>query len=244
MNEIILILIIILLGPVIGSIIGVIRKPSQLFMMNMLAFAAGIMLAISFLELIPESIRLSSLVLCCIGIIVGSLFMYMLDKLIPHLHPGLCKQEQGCNLERTAVYLLFGIFLHNFPEGMAMATGIITGFSTTLMITIAIAVHNIPEAICTSAPYYYCSGKRLKSFLVSTSTAIPLILGFLVARYLFQNIPVYIVGTMIAATAGVMIYITVDELIPVSCSKHNGWSHASIFSFIIGVLFVILLSSL
>jgi ZIP family zinc transporter len=244
-DSIYLILIIAASGPIIGSLIGVIKKPSDFFVYNMLAFAAGVMLTISFLNLIPESISLSSIWLCSIGIIIGSILMYTLDRLIPHVHPSSYIPERGRNLQRTATYLLLGIFMHNFPEGMAIATGTVTNFNIALSISIAIAIHNIPEGICTSAPYYYLTKKKLKSFLISSSTAIPLIIGFLIATILFKNIPVEIVGIVIAATAGLMIYISADELIPMAHSQGRKlWSHATIFSLIVGVLFVIILGTI
>lgn len=164
--------------------------------------------------------------------------MFGLDRLIPHIHPQLCAQEQGCNLERTSVYLITGIFLHNFPEGMAIAIGSVTDVKVSLAIALAIAIHNIPEGICTSAPYYHTTGNRLKSFLVSSSTAIPIVGGYFLARYIFTSIPSQVVGLIIGATAGLMIYITADELIPTSCA---GTNHKTIFSLMTGVIFVILL---
>ncbi|MBN2142883.1 ZIP family metal transporter [Candidatus Woesearchaeota archaeon] len=233
------ILIISLAGPIIGSAIGVLTPSSKIFMYNMLSFAAGVMLTISFLELIPHSIEVSSIALAVIGIIIGTLVMYMIDRLLPHIHPELCSQEQGCHLKKTAVYLIIGIFIHNFPEGMAIAAGMVEGTKLSLMIAIAIAIHDIPEGICTSAPYYQCTKKRLKSFLISASTAVPTILGFLIARYFFQYLTPGLLGVIIAATAGIMIYISADELIPASCSMNT--NHSTIFSFVIGILFVILL---
>ena len=79
-SNIIIIVIISVLGPIIGSFIGVIKHPSHKFMYNMLAFAGGVMLAISFLNLIPESIELSSILICILGIIIGSIVMYVVDK--------------------------------------------------------------------------------------------------------------------------------------------------------------------
>ena len=245
MDSVYLILIIAVSGPIIGSLIGVIKKPSDFFVYNMLAFAAGVMLTISFLNLIPESIELSSIWLCSIGIIAGSILMYTLDRLIPHVHPSFCIPERSRNLQRTAVYLLLGIFMHNFPEGMAIATGTVTNFNVTLSIAIAIAIHNIPEGICTSAPYYYLTKNKLKSFLISSSTSIPLIIGFIIAFILFKNISNEIIGIIIAATAGLMIYISADELIPMAHSQGRKiLSHMPIFSLIIGVLFVIILGTI
>jgi zinc transporter, ZIP family len=243
MNSTLLIIVAIsVLAPVLGSLIGIIRKPSEIFMYNMLAFAGGVMLSISFLQLIPESIKLSSILIATCGVLVGSLFMFGVDKIIPHIHPELCTQEQGQNLKRTSTYLILGIFLHNLPEGMAMAIGVVSDMKISIVIALAIAIHNIPEGITTSAPYYYCTKKRLKSFLISSSTAIPLLIGFLLAYWLYNFIPIQLVGFLIGATAGLMIYITSDEIIPASCSKLS--SHTTIFSLILGILLVILLGLL
>ena len=238
MSAVFWIVLISVMGPVIGSAIGILRRPSERYVCNMICFAAGVMLAISFLELIPESIAFSSVPIAVLGIALGSLVMYGLDRLIPHIHPRVCTQEQGRNLHRTAVFLILGIFLHNFPEGMAIAIGTVTDIRVSFAIAIAIGIHNIPEGVCTSAPYYRSTGRKLKAFLVSSSTALPILAGFLLARYLFRNMPGTVVGLIAAATAGLMIYITTDELIPSSCIGQN---HASIFSLILGVILVVFL---
>ncbi|MBW6451539.1 MAG: ZIP family metal transporter [DPANN group archaeon] len=242
MDPLYIILIISVIGPILGSLIGVLKKPSELFTFNMLSFAAGVMLAISFLELIPKSIEHSTVWLSAIGLLIGTIFMYGVDKLIPHIHPETFELEQGTKIKKTSKYLLIGMFMHNLPEGMAIATGFINGFSSTLAIAIAIAIHNIPEGICTSSAYYYSSKNRLKSFLLSSSTAIPIMIGFIIAQFIFKNIPLTIISMIIAATAGVMIYIAADELIPTSCNTNNKkWNHSTIFSLIFGVLFVMIL---
>lgn len=238
MDPVTLIVVIAFAGPIVGSMIGVMRRPSFAYVCCMLCFAAGVMLAISFMELIPESIHLSSIPGCVFGLLSGSLVMYGLDRLLPHLHPSLCSQEQGCNLQRSSVYLIIGIFLHNFPEGMAIASGAVANVRASIVIALAIAIHNIPEGICTSASYFHSSENRTRAFLLSCSTAVPILVGFFVARYVFDNISAQVVGFLIAATAGLMIYITVDELIPNSCAGEN---HQTIFSFIMGVVLVILL---
>ena len=242
MEPIVIIIIISVIGPIIGSLIGVLHKPSEIFMFNMLSFAAGVMIAVSFLELIPTSIEYSSILVCTIGLAIGALFMYLLDRLIPHIHPELCTNEPGCNLKKTSLYLIIGIFLHNFPEGLAIAVDSVAHSKVGFIIAVAIAVQNIPEGICTSAPYYHCNRNRLKSFLVSSSTAIPILVGFTLGYFLYRIIPLSFVGFIIGATAGLMIYISADELIPTSCSKMT--NHSTIFSLITGVLFVVLLGYL
>lgn len=241
MDPIAWIVIISVAGPVIGSSIGVSRKPSYPYICNMLCFAGGVMLSISFLELIPESIKFSSVGLCAIGLIVGSLVMYAMDRTIPHIHPRLCSQEQGCNLERTSIYLLLGMFLHNFPEGMAIAAGEVTDIKVSFVIALAIAIHGIPEGICTSAPYFHSTGQRFKAFILSSSTAIPILIGYLVARFIFQGVSLAFIGFIVAATAGLMIYITADEIIPQACIGSN---HQTIFALMAGIVFVVLLGVL
>jgi len=238
MSPTALIVIIAFIGPIVGSAIGILRRPNFTYVCCMLCFAAGVMLAISFLELIPESIRLSSPLVAVLGMVLGSLVMYGLDRILPHLHPSLCSQEQGCNLQRSSVYLMIGIFLHNLPEGMAIASGTVAGMKASIIIAVAIAVHNIPEGICTSASYFHASGNRLGAFVLSSATALPILLGFFIATRLFEAISPAVVGLLISATAGLMIYITVDELIPNSCAGEN---HQTIFSFMTGAVLVVLL---
>lgn len=243
MDILLFILIVTVVGPLIGAFIGVIHKPSMLFMKNLLSFAAGIMLAISFLELIPQSIGLSSVWLCCIGVLIGALFMYFIDKLIPHLHHTSYRHNH--KIKHMAILIFIGMFIHNFPEGMAIAMGGINNIGISLVIALSIAIHDIPEGICTAAPYYFATKKRLKAFMMSASTIIPTLAGFGISYYLANFIPLYFVGFLIAFTAGLMIYISADELIPLSCGNHEKrFSHSTIFSLIIGILFVIILESL
>jgi len=107
---------------------------------------------------------------------------------------------------------------------------------------LAIAIHDIPEGICTSAPYYYATKKRLKSFLISASTLIPTVAGFGFAFWLFKSIPEAVIGFLVAATAGVMIHIAGHELIPGSSYKVT--EHSTIFAFMTGIVTVILLGLL
>ncbi|MBU2489669.1 MAG: ZIP family metal transporter [Proteobacteria bacterium] len=226
------------LGPIAGSALGVIRRPSYEVICNLLCFAAGVMLAISFLELIPESIRLSGIGTCVFGLVAGSAAMFGVDRLVPHIHPGLCAQEQGKNLQRTSPYLLTGIFMHNLPEGMAISIGGAADASVSVTIAVAIAIHNIPEGVCTAAPYYLATGRRGRAFFLSSLTAAPILAGFLAGRFLLAGAGDNVLGFIVGATAGLMIYITADELIP---NARAGESHLTIFSLMAGVIFVLLM---
>jgi zinc transporter, ZIP family len=225
------------LGPILGSLIGVLRKPSDPFMYNLLSFAAGVMLSISFLQLIPESIKLSSQLACLVGLLAGSLVMYAADRALPHIHPGLCAPENSSSLQKTAAFLLVGISIHNIPEGMAIGIAATLESRISLSISIAIALQKVPEGICTSAPYYYATGKKWRSFCISSLTAIPVLIGFLTMHALSRRISAWLIGLIMAATAGLMVYISADELIPSSAGKTA--DHSVIFSLIAGVAVVI-----
>jgi len=226
-------------GPVTGSALGVIRKSTGGVLENLHCFAAGVMLAISFLELLPEGVEASGTWLAAAGFLGGTAAMFGMETLLPHIHPSFCQADGGRNLQRTAVFLIAGIFLHNFPEGMAIAIGAVTDVQLSFTIALAIAIHNVPEGICTAAPYYKATGSRWKAFLWSSSTALPLLAGFLIARYLFLNIPGEVLGVIVSATAGFMIYIAADELIPAACFQTR--THGKVFSLASGVLLVLLL---
>lgn len=229
-------------GPVIGSAIGVWRKPTTTAIHNILYLAAGIMVAISFLDLIPESIHLGSTLTCVVGLAVGATAMLALDRIFPHLHDCAVCGEDECQLGRTAQFLILAIFLHNFPEGMAIAVGTTTTIGNSRVVAAAIAIHNIPEGICTSAPYYYASGKRLKSFVMSSLSALPIVAGFLVVRFWLPDIRPLAMSILVGATAGLMIYIAADQLMPVARNGKNG--RMTMFFFMLGIIAVMLLELL
>ncbi|MEM4260009.1 MAG: ZIP family metal transporter [Candidatus Woesearchaeota archaeon] len=264
MNQVWTILFISIIGPLIGSLIGIIKRPTDRFMFNLLAFAAGVMTAISFLQLIPQSIQISSIFFCILGVTCGSVVMFLFDKVLPYLHPffgfnnntnnAMINKNDAKNnnnsksnaskfnkFEKTTSYLLFGIFLHNFPEGLAIGIGYMVSYDFSILVAIAISIHDIPEGICTSAPYYYITNKRMKSFIVSILTIIPTILGFILAYFFLEKIIYSLMGFLIALTAGIMIYISADELLPSSSYKVS--QHKTIMSFIAGILLVVLLGA-
>jgi ZIP family zinc transporter len=246
MNNIILLLIISIIGPILGAVLGIIKYPSRKFMFNMLAFAAGVMLTISFLNLIPQSISFSSAMIASIGIALGALFMYIIDKIIPHIHPERnienSENKELCKMRKSSRYINTALFIHNLPEGMVIALGAIANSALGIIIAIAITIQKIPEGICTAAPTYFCNKNKLKSFLIACSTLIPLLVGFGITYFLYQILPPTIIGLIIGITAGFMIYISTDELIPASSKIVT--NQFTIISLIIGILFVILLNAL
>lgn len=205
MNETLWVPLVAVLGPLLGSAVGVLLPSRKNLLPRLLAFAAGTMLTISFLELIPESMAYCPPAGCFAGLAVGVLGVLALHLLLPETrHDG---RER-----HTALLMLAAIMLHNLPEGIAMASG--SEDRTMLLIAIAIATHDIPEGICTAAPYLYATGRRGRAFFLSLSTCLPTLLGYALGRLLWREIPAPTMGMVTACIAGLMITISCEELIP------------------------------
>lgn len=226
-------------GPVIGSALGVAFTPGRRMTGDMLAFAGGAMLGISFLELLPESLVKCGLAGTAAGLAIGLLTMAALEGTLPLPPAGENRRE----LERASLLMILGIFLHNLPEGMAMASaGSMEDPRALVTVALAIAVHNIPEGICTSAPYYLATGRRIRAFLWSSSTALPVLGGYLVGKTLLRGMQPYAMGIMVASVAGLMIHISCAELLP-SAQREEGREHPTrpIVWLVAGILFVMAL---
>jgi len=220
MSQVLLAAAIVSLGSLIGSFLGVYRRCSPKVVYNFLGFAAGIMLSISLFNLIPKSLVISTLWVVIFGAIFGAVIIYFVKKVIPHIHASHHLHESSLQkIENTATLIIVGIFIHNIPEGLAVGIGSLENFNFSLTIALAIAIHDIPEAICTSLPYYSATGKRLKSFLVSASTILPTLFGIFAAYFFLGEVSSGLIGFIMAATAGVMIFIAADELIPISFNR-------------------------
>lgn len=208
-------------GPVIGSALGVAFTPGRRVTGDMLAFAGGAMLGISLLELLPESLAKCGLAGTAAGLAIGLLTMAALEGMLPRPAAGEMRGE----LERTSLLMILGIFLHNLPEGMAMAgAGSMEDPRALVTVAFAIAVHNIPEGICTSAPYYLATGRRLRAFLWSSSTAFPVLGGYLLGKTLLRGMRPYAMGILVASVAGLMIHISCAELLP-TAQQEEGRGH-------------------
>lgn len=244
MDSLLFILLIIFIGPIIGAFLGVYKRYSEGQIFSMLSFAAGVMAFVSVLELTPESYKNGSIESVIGGILAGGLAMFLLNKILPHYHHAECVFSQKAKeIDRTATFLFFGIFFHNLPEGMAIGMGGLSEVKFSIMIAIVIAIHDIPEAVCVAAPLYYTNKKRLRSLFITSLTAIPTVIGFLLTYYYFKNISASALSVIIGATAGVMIYISFFELLPRSFDDHLSKKRA-LFGFLLGGLFVIFLQGI
>jgi zinc transporter, ZIP family len=143
-------------------------------------------------------------------------------------------------LMRMGLFTALAITIHNFPEGLATFLAALHDPSIGLAIAIAVALHNIPEGISVSVPIYYATGSRKKALLYSflSGLAEPLGAGFaylLLLVFVGDNgIPPQMMGILFGAIAGIMVYISLDELLPTS--RAYGKGHDSIYGLVAGML--------
>jgi len=143
------------------------------------------------------------------------------------------------NLHRIGALVAIAIAIHNFPEGLATFTVALRGAKFALPIVIAIALHNIPEGIAVSVPIYQATGKKRKAFWWSFLSGLSEPLGALIGYFIL--LPFWspnIEGGLMALTAGIMVYISLDELLPTA--ERYGKHHHAIIGVVSGMAFMAL----
>jgi len=159
--------------------------------------------------------------------------------LLVNTHPGRPRwgrpRTRNGQLLKTGLFVALGIGIHNFPEGMASFTGALQNPALGIAIAVAIALHNIPEGLAVSAPVYAATGSRSKAFWWSflSGVAEPVGAG-LTALVLLPFLNEMVLGFLLAAVAGIMVFISLDELVPVACSF--GEEHLSIVGVLVGMM--------
>lgn len=208
----------------IGAILGVLgQKPSNRVLAFSLGFAAGIMLLISLMEMLPAALGTEGMspVLGYGMFIVGLLGYYGLDRLLPHAHAQdlMCASTKTMppNIKRTAILLTLGISLHNFPEGVATYVTASSNLELGLGIALAVALHNIPEGLAVAAPVYAATGSKRKAVMWAGISGLAEILGGVLAWLILGSLvsPV-VMAAIMAAVAGIMVALSVDELMPLA----------------------------
>ncbi len=222
----------------IGGVIGILfKRENKKFISFVLGFAAGVMIGISLFELLPESIETAGFLRSGIAFFVGAAFMFLIDSLIPHEYIGQKEKiddKTDKKLLKTGVFVAIGIAIHNFPEGMAVFYSTIYDFRLGITIAVAIAIHNIPEGIAVATPIYAATGSRAKGFLFALLSGLAEPLGaIMTAIVLLPFLTESLLGLLLAAISGLMVYISIDELLPVSQSY--GYHHIPILSFFGGM---------
>jgi ZIP family zinc transporter len=232
------------LSTTLGGLVSIlVNKPKPRFMAVALGFSAGVMIFISFVEFLQAGIDTIGFNPALISFFGGMIVMYIIDELIPHEymaeHHRTDEEVHRSQMVKTGLFVALGIGIHNFPEGMATFTGALEDPSLGIAIAIAVALHNIPEGIAVSAPIYAATGSRSKALLFSflSGMAEPIGAG-LAAIVLYPILNDVVLGYMLAIVAGIMVFISLDELIP--AARSFGEEHLSILGLIGGMILIAL----
>lgn len=244
----------------IGSAIAFfIRTPKYTYLAVLLGFSAGVMVYISFTELLGTAVNDVGFARANIAFFVGIAFIALVDMLIPHEYEeermesvpenaveagqgvisGLPPQQAAPSkpfLMRAGVLTALGIAIHNLPEGLVTFTCAATGdiaFGT--MIAVAIAIHNIPEGIAVSVPIFYATGNRRKAFTYSFLSGIAEPVGALIGYgILLPFLTPTLLSSIMAFVAGIMVFISLDEILPLA--HRYGKEHLVLIGLATGML--------
>lgn len=241
----------------IGSLLAMFAKRTDTkFLSVALGFSAGVMIYISFVEILPESrLCFSENVSETVGswasilaFFVGIFIAAVIDKFLPECkNPHeIHKIEELKNKElankckklfKMGILTALVIAVHNFPEGIATFFSALKEVKLGIMVAFAIAIHNIPEGIAVSIPIFYATGSRKKAFIYSflsgLSEPLGAILGYFVLSSIFNGMAF---GIIFGAVAGIMVFISLDQLLPTA--KKYGEHHLATYGLIGGMAFI------
>jgi ZIP family zinc transporter len=238
----------------IGSAMAFFTKTTNTrFLSTALGFSAGVMIYVSFTEILGKSMELLRdsygvapgswyAVLSFFG---GILIIGIIDSLVPTFeNPHEIRRVEDIRLQgeekrksglmRMGLFMALAIAMHNFPEGLATFAAGMTDVTIAIPIAVAIAIHNIPEGIAVSIPIYYATGKRRKAFLLSIMSGLAEPIGGLIGYFFLSAVfNDSLLGVLFGGVAGVMVFISVDELLPTA--REYGHHHHSIYGLILGM---------
>ena len=219
---------------------------------SLAGFAGGVMVAASIWSLIipamDQSAHMGKLAFlpAFIGVWGGFLFLMLLDKLIPHLHVNSeCPEGKACNLGKSTMMVL-AVALHNLPEGMAVGVviaGWLTGnesisFAAALALSLGIALQNLPEGAIISMPLKSGGMRRGKAFGYGVMSGVIEPIGAIVT-ILLADIIVPALPYLLSFSAGAMLYVVVEELIPDMAEGEH--SHLGVIFFAVGFTLMMVL---
>ncbi len=236
----------------IGSLMSFMSKSfSPKFLAGSLGFSAGVMIYVSLVEIFvkaKESLILAhgiktGNVYTVIAFFSGIAVIALIDKLIPSFeNPHEIKNIEAKNINpankkkllRMGMFSALAIGIHNFPEGLATFMAALSDPALGISIAVAIAIHNIPEGIAVSVPVYYATQNRRKAFWISFLSGLSEPVGALIGYYVLRNFfNDSTFGILFAGVAGIMIYISLDELLPTA--EEYGEHHIAIGGLIAGM---------
>lgn len=243
----------------VGAAIALFLKKTDTRMLTYaLGASAGVMVYISFMELMPAATDMLGDQAGSKWIVLGAFFGGMaaaslIDRLVPedeNPHEVLslnelqslsqcttdeCRQKVRQRVRRSAMLFAIAIGVHNFPEGMATVAAAFDNTGIAASVALAVAIHNIPEGITVAVPLLYGTGSRKKAFWVGTLTGLAEPLGALICMLvLLPFLSATLLGILFAVVAGIMVFISFDELLPMA--ERWGHHHLSIYGVVTGML--------
>jgi len=237
----------------IGSLLAFYTKQTnKKFLSGALGFSAGVMIYVSMIEIFAEARKSLELYfggvkgywITTIAFFGGIALIALIDKFVPSAeNPHAMRdvkemkstKEKDTDLLRLGLFSALAIAIHNFPEGLAAFASAMHDPSLGYSIAIAIAIHNIPEGIAVSVPVYFATGDKKKafnySFLSGLSEPAGAFLGYFLLMRFFSDA---MSGIVFAAVAGIMVYISLDELLPTA--EKYGEHHIAIYGLVLGMI--------
>ena len=231
------------LSTLIGTIlVFIIKNKGNNLLISSLSFASGVMATLSITDLIPEGIRyisnnfyiIPSILICLIFISLGIIISSIIDKILPN-KPNI----NNNNLYKVGLISMLAIIIHNIPEGIATFITTTDNIKLGITIAISIALHNVPEGISIAIPIYYSTNNKRKAFLYTLISGLSEPLGALIA-YLFLApiITKLFLGVIFSLIAGIMLHISLSELLPTALSYKK--KKLSYIFFVLGIIFVLI----
>lgn len=241
----------------VGSVLAFFTSSTNTkFLSLALGFSAGVMIYVSMIEIFfkAQEALVGALGevgnwLTVIGFFGGMLLIALIDRFIPkqgnphelkkveemeNSHDVKKDPKKDPNLLKMGTFTALAIAIHNFPEGIATFTSAIQDPGLGIAIAIAIAIHNVPEGIAVSVPVYFATGDKKKAFKLSFLSGLSEPVGALVAYlFLMPFLNDIMFGIIFAAVAGIMVFISLDELLP--AAKKYDEAHISIYGLIGGM---------
>ncbi|MFW5787947.1 MAG: ZIP family metal transporter [Halanaerobiales bacterium] len=209
----------------------------------LLGFSAGVMTIVIFMDLVPSALESGSLVSTFLGIFLGAALIALIDIKFPHQHFSLITEtpRKDRHYFKTGILLSIGIALHNIPEGIAIGASFISSRSAGMALAVLIALHNLPEGMAVATALGLAKLKNSSILIITLLTGVPMGIGAFIGGF-FGGISSWFLSVALGFAGGAMLYIVYDELIPDSHRKTTG--HTAIAGIVAGVLFGIVLIEL
>ena len=217
-------------GNTLGALISLFVKKEYTFVGRALGVASGVMLAVVFFDLLPDAIHSADgLILPMLGMCIGGILMCVSARLTDS-NASRVEQGFGC----IGVRIMIGIAIHNFPEGLAIGGGISIGHS--LATAILIGLHNIPEGLAVALPYRLDKGQWYRGLFASALAGIPTVVGAIIGSLV--STANYAMSLFLALAGGAMLYIVIEDMLPISSKTQKYTSFTVLLGVLIGAIII------